>query len=125
MTSEVSVYAGSVIIIVWGIAHLVPVRQVVAGFGAISDDNRKIIMMEWTAEGLFLIFTGLLALLAIYAGGPDNPVSLLVIRALAIMLVVLAGLTAMTGARTSIVPMKICPFVKTVCAVLLIEGTAI
>lgn len=125
MTSEVFVYAGSVIIIVWGIAHIVPVRQVIAGFGELSDDNRRIITMEWTAEGLFLIFAGLLALLAISAGGPDNPVSIQMIRAIAIMLIVLAGLTAMTGARTAIVPMKICPFVKTACALLLIAGTAI
>jgi hypothetical protein len=125
MTGEVFLYAGSVIIMVWGVAHIVPIRHVVAGFGAISEDNRKIITMEWTAEGLFLIFTGLLALLVTLSGGPSSPVSLLVIQALAIMLVVLAGLTAMTGARTAIVPMKLCPLVKTACAVLFIAGTAI
>jgi hypothetical protein len=125
MTGEIFVYAGSAIIMVWGIAHIVPVRQVVAGFRALSDDNRRIITMEWTAEGLFLIFTGLLALLVTLTGGLLSPVSILVIRALAIMLVVLAGLTAMTGARTSIIPMKFCPFVKTGCALLFITGTVL
>ncbi len=125
MTSEIFVYAGSVIIIVWGFAHIAPVRQVVAGFGPISDDNRRIITMEWIAEGLFLVLMGLLALLVICAGGPRNPVSLLVIQALAIMLVVLAGLTALTGARTAIVPMKICPLVKIACALLFIAGVTL
>jgi hypothetical protein len=39
------------------------------------------------------------------------------------MLIVMAILTGFTGARTSIVPIKICPFVKTVVAILFFLGT--
>lgn len=46
MTGEVFIYAGSVISMVWGITYIIPVRNVVAGFGGISGDNRKIITME-------------------------------------------------------------------------------
>jgi len=81
--------------------------------------------MEWAAEGMTLVFIGFLAILVMAESGLKNPVTLVVIRACAIMLLVLAGLSAMTGARTSVLPMKICPFVKTACAVLLIVGTAI
>jgi len=33
--------------LVWGIAHLFPTKSVVEGFGEISDDNKKIVTMEW------------------------------------------------------------------------------
>ncbi|MFA5347261.1 MAG: hypothetical protein WC294_03925 [Methanoregula sp.] len=123
--SEILVYIGSIVVIIWGIAHILPINSVINGFGQISEDNRKIITMEWAAEGMTLVFIGFLAILVIVESGLENPVTLVVIRACAIMLLVLAGLSAMTGARTSILPMKICPFVKTACAVLLIAGTAI
>jgi hypothetical protein len=41
------------------------------------------------------------------------------------MLLVLAALTALTGARTSALPIKLCPVVKTLAAVLLLLGSAI
>lgn len=73
MTSEVFVYAGSVIIILWGIAHIIPTRQVVAGFGAISGDNRKIITMEWVVEGLALLFIGFLIIMVTWGGWTVRP----------------------------------------------------
>jgi hypothetical protein len=39
------------------------------------------------------------------------------------MLVIMAGLTAATGARTSILPMRFCPFVKLTSAALLLVGS--
>lgn len=125
MTGDLFIYAGSVIIMVWGVVHIVPAGNVVAGFGEISDDNRRLVITGWLAEGLYLVFTGLLALLVMTAGGPDNLVSSLVIRALAAMLAVLAGLTAVTGARTSIFSLKFRPVVTIVCALLFIAGTGL
>ncbi len=46
--------------ILWGISHLFPSGNVVRGFGSISLDNRRIILMEWINEGFTLIFIGLL-----------------------------------------------------------------
>ncbi|CAG0995090.1 hypothetical protein ANRL3_03064 [Anaerolineae bacterium] len=125
MTNSLLLYAGSLIVIVWGIAHIAPTRSVIAGFGTLSADNRQIITMEWVAEGFALSFIGVLTLLiTLQASGP-NPVATLVYRVCASMLVIMAGWTFATGARTSIVPIKICPLVKTTAAVLLFLGSVV
>ena len=41
--SEALLYSGSAIIMIWGIAHLIPTQAIVKGFGAISEDNKKIL----------------------------------------------------------------------------------
>jgi hypothetical protein len=41
------------------------------------------------------------------------------------MLVVMAVLTALTGARTKIIPIKICPFVKLAVAVMFVLGSVL
>jgi hypothetical protein len=123
MTNEVLLYIGSAVSIVWGIAHLAPTKPVVKGFGEISADNRRIITMEWLAEGFTLIFIGLLVALITALYDYSNTVSILVYRASAGMLVVMAVLTALTGARTKIIPIKICPFVKISVAVLFVLGS--
>ena len=125
MVNDILLYTGSALITLWGIAHIMPTKSVVAGFGPISQDNKRIITMEWLAEGLTMCFLGLLVFLATIWGGSQNQVSILVYRASAAMLIVMAGLTLFTGARTSILPIKLCPLVKTVAAVLLILGSAL
>ncbi len=120
--NEVLLYTGSGIIIAWGIAHLVPTKPIVSGFGEISADNKKILTMELIAEGLTLVFLGVLVLLVTLIGGAGNEVSKLVFWISAGMLLIMALLTALTGARTSGIPYKICPFVKTTVAVLVILG---
>jgi hypothetical protein len=76
--------------------------------------------MEWIAEGLALIFLGALVLVLNILHGIDNPVSRTVFRLSAIMFVVMAVLTAFTGARTKVIFFKICPVIKTVIAALVI-----
>lgn len=110
---DVLTYAGSAIIAVWGIGHLAATKSVVRGFGPLSEDNRRIILMEWIAEGMTLSFLGVLAAL---------PVGSLVRFACAAALVALAVLSALTGARTSIGPMRACPYVKSAVAALWILG---
>lgn len=124
MLSLLLLYIGSGMVIIWGIAHIVPTRSVVNGFGQITADNKKIITMEWIAEGLAMCFIGVLTLLVTLTGS-QNPVTSTVYLASAAMLIIMAGLTASTGARTSIVPIKICPVVKTVVAVLFILGAVL
>jgi len=122
--SYVMVFIGSIVIFLWGIGHLIPTRSVVAGFGSLSEDNKRILTMEWIAEGLTLCFIGVLVFLVTSFAGPHNLVSVIVYRAAAWMLVVMAGLTFMTGAKTSITAMKICPLVKSIVAILLFLGSA-
>ena len=123
MLNDILLYIGSVVIILWGGAHIIPTKSVVNGFGAISEDNKRIITMEWAAEGLTLCFIGVMVLIITILGGSQNPVSIIVYWSSAAMLVIMAGWTLLTGARTSIVWIKICPFVKTAVAVLFVLGS--
>jgi len=123
MIGAILLYVGSMVIALWGIAHIIPTRSVVNGFGPISADNRRIITMEWAAEGLALCFIGLLVAAVTLWGGAPNAASLVVYRASALMLLVMAIWTAATGANTAIIPIKICPFVKTAVAALFILGS--
>lgn len=125
MISSILLYVGAGAITLWGIAHIVPAKAVVNGFGQISQDNKRIITMEWLAEGLTMCFIGLLVLFVTLWGGSQNAVSIIVYRTSAAMLVVMAILTASTGARTLIVPIKICPAVKIAVAILFFLGTVL
>ena len=122
MPNEILLYIGSGLIIIWGMAHLVPTKAIINGFGPISEDNKRIIAMESIAEGITLIFLGILVLLVTTIGDYQNDGPRVVYWACAIMLIVMAILTAFTGAKTSILPYKICPFVKTAVAILFIIG---
>jgi hypothetical protein len=123
MTGDILLYIGSAIVIVWGIAHIVPAKSVVNGFGSISQDNRRIITMEWVAEGLTLCFIGLLVLIVTLVAGSGSLASDIVYLVSAIMLFVMAIWTLATGARTSIIPIKVCPAVKTIVAILFLVGS--
>lgn len=121
--NDLLLYIGSIIIILWGIAHIVPTKAIVSGFGAISEDNKLIITMESITEGLTLCFIGMLVLLVTSLAGSQSQAAHIVYLACAVMLLIMAILTAMTGARTSILPYKICPGVKTIVAILFFLGS--
>jgi len=111
--------------LLWGVAHIVPTRAVVAVFEPLSRDNRLVLTMEWVAEGLALIFIGTLAFLTTAVVGSEAAGAAVVYRASAAMLVVLAAWTALTGGRTAVVQFKICPVVKTTVAVLFVVGSVL
>jgi hypothetical protein len=123
MTGDILLYIGSAIIIVWGIAHIVPAKSFVNGFGSISQDNRRIITMEWVAEGLTLCFIGLLVLIVTLVAGSGSLASDIVYLVSAVMLFVMAIWTLATGARTSVISIKVCPAVKTIVAILFLVGS--
>jgi hypothetical protein len=125
MINEILLYAGSVLIIVWGIGHVIPTKNVVSGFGEISDDNKKVILMEWVIEALAFWFVGVLVIVVTYLHGPGNAVSTTIYWLSAGFMLVLAGWSALTGARTSLLPMKLCPVIKTTVAVLFIIGAVL
>lgn len=103
---------GASTIFLWGIGHLISTRNVVSGFGDLSADNRRIITMEWLAEALTLCFLGVLVMVSVFVVGADHAATHLVARACAVMLFVMAGVSSLTGARTAIPPMKLCPYIK-------------
>lgn len=75
MIDYILLYVGSFIVAFWGIAHIFPTKPVVQDFGDISQDNKRIITMEWVVEGINLIFVGFLVALVTVIAGADNSVS--------------------------------------------------
>jgi hypothetical protein len=125
IVDDILLIIGAVIIFLWGVAHIIPVKSIVRSFGDISSDNKKIITMEWIAEGLTLCFIGTLVLLVTIFMGTGDPVVQIIFWVCAGMLIAMAILTALTGARTTIVPIKICPVVKLIVAILFIVAILI
>ena len=117
-------YAAASVIAMWGVAHLIPTRQVVAGFGAISTDNRRVITQEWLAEGIAMFGIAAFVIAATAANG-SGEIQAWVYRIAALLLVAVGLLTALTGARTPVVWFKICPLVMAVSAALLLTASAI
>ena len=125
MIGETMVYVASVVIVLWGAAHIAPTKPVVSGFGTLSRENRSIITMEWVSEGLTLIFVGALCFLMTLVVGSNTAGTVFVYRACAVMLLAMATWTSVTAGRTSIVQFKICPIVKLGTAILLLVGSAV
>ncbi|MBK5114934.1 MAG: hypothetical protein KGD59_13190 [Candidatus Heimdallarchaeota archaeon] len=123
MINEILIYIGSAIIIVWGIAHEFATKSVVKGFGDISEDNKKIITLEWIAEGIALCFIGILAIFVTAFGDPTTLTNQLVYWISSGTMLGLGILTLLTGARTPIIPFKICPIVLTVVIILFMLGS--
>ncbi len=119
--SKIIIYIGAALSAIWGIAHLIPTKNVVAGFGGISDDNRNIITMEWIVEGVALIFIGALVALVTYAD-MSNPISKLVYGVSACALLSLAIVAFFTGYKVKFLPFKMCPFVLALSAAFITVG---
>ena len=120
---DLLLYIGSIIIILWGVAHIIATKPIVSGFGSISEDNKKILVMEVAAEGVTLCFIGLLVLLVTLLAGSGSQAAFVTYIASAVMLLIMAILTGVTGARTPVIPYKICPVIKTIVAILFILGS--
>ena len=125
MLNEYILYLGSIIILAWGIAHIFPTKKIVHGIGRVSNDYKLMFAMERIAAGLTLIFIGLIIFFVTLLGYSDNVVSILIIRLFSLMLFILAILSIFTGARTSILPNKICPLIMTFVGILFIIGSII
>jgi len=122
MLNTILLYLGAALLVLWGVAHIIPTRNVVAGFGPLSKDNRINITMEWVAEGLALAFVGALVALVTMVGGADEPVARVVVWAVVGFCIVMGGWTLIVGRHSSIVPIRLCPLVLAVAAVLLVLG---
>jgi hypothetical protein len=68
--AEVLAYAAGGVLVLWGVAHIAPTRSVASSFGSLSVDNRRVLVMEWVAEGFTHIFVGLLVILITALEGP-------------------------------------------------------
>jgi hypothetical protein len=122
MINQILLFVGSFLTIVWGMAHLFPTRSVVKNFGDISIDNKRIITMEWIIEGVTLIYIGsLVAIITIIDF--QTLISTVVLTSSGVMLILLALISTLTGFRVNFLPYKLCPFIFTVSAALILIGT--
>ena len=119
--SQVLLYVGAILTVIWGISHLIPTKNVVAGFGDISEDNRNIIMMEWIVEGVSLIFIGALVGILTYIG-PLGGLSKAAYAVVAAGLLALAIVSLFTGFKVKFLPFRLCPFILTISAALIFVG---
>ena len=119
--NEVLLYIASAIIGLWGIAHLFATSSVVAGFGNLTVDNRRILTMEWIVEGVALISTAMFVAAAT-AIQPDAAVSSAVYGVATVTLAVLAVVSLFTGFNVAFLPFRLCPLIFGVAAALIIWG---
>lgn len=88
MINQVLLYAGGALPLIWGVAHLFPTKNVVAGFGEISVDNKRIITMELIGIS---VAAGSAAALSTTMGEPDTFVDRMTVMAVMIVAGCLEG----------------------------------
>ena len=122
MINSILFYIAGVSLIIWGISHLFPTRSVVRGFGNISDDNKRIVYMEWINEGLTLIFIGILVFFLTFFGDPGSVLQKVLFIVIIVMLIMMSVLSLFTCFRINFLPFKMCPVIFTGSAILLLLG---
>ena len=119
--NQVVLYVAAAMTGLWGVGHLFATRGVVAGFGDITADNRRIITMEWIVEGVALISTAAFVAAAT-AVDAEAAVSEAVYAVAIATLVVLALVSVFTGFKVAFLPFRLCPFIFGVSAALIAWG---
>lgn len=118
---KVLFYTSGILTLLWGLAHLFPTAGIVKDFGEISMDNKLIITMEWIVEGLALIFMGVLTIV-VTKSETNSKLTKNVYMLITGMLISMAILSLFTGFRVNFIAFKLCPFIFTVSAILIIVG---
>ncbi len=99
--------ASALVLFGWATAHALATRGVVAGFGEISPDNRRVVVMEWLNESLLLLFIAALLLAVALLGVDTTGTWVLVVCA--ITLNAMSVLSLFTGFRINFLPYRLCP----------------
>lgn len=121
MFNQILLYLGAGLTVIWGIAHLLPTKSVVQGFGEISKDNKQIITMEWISEGVGLILIGILVV-TVTAIDASTVVSKSVYIISSVGLLAFATVSLFTGFKVKFLPFKLCPLIFTLSAILILVG---
>ena len=101
--SDVPAYIAAGVVALWGVAHVLPTARVVHGYDDTTRDNRLVITQEWIAEALAMWFIASIVVISTAAGGFHRPLTDWIYRTSAIMLLAVAVLTTVTGARTPVI----------------------
>ena len=119
--TDVLLYVASSLTGLWGVAHLFATRGVVAGFGDLTADNRRIITMEWIVEGVALV--SLAALVAVVTAVDAAATVSSAVYAVAIAtLIAMALVSLFTGFRVAFLPFRLCPVIFGLSAALIAWG---
>jgi len=121
MSNELLLYFGAALAIFWGVAHIYPTRNVITGFGNISQDNKNIITMEWIIEGIALIYIGAVVIVATMIDH-ESAVSISLYLITAGTLIILALISLFTGFKVNFLPFKLCPIIFSISAGLILLG---
>lgn len=121
--NEALAYLAAGLVALWGVSHAIPTRQVVAGFEPITRDNRLVITQEWLAEAFTMWGLAAAIVVTTAVGGADSSTTVWLYRVVAGLLVAIAALTALTGARTPVVWFKVCPVLLSSSAALLVAAS--
>lgn len=98
------------ILALWGTAHLVKTRAVVAGFHPISPDNLRVLTMEWINEGATLVFiAALVAAIAVTDASSDGAQAVLWVTV--VMLNAMSAVSLFTGFRVDFIAYRLCPVI--------------
>jgi hypothetical protein len=118
-------YAAAIVLAVWAAAHLFPltIRGVVAGFGPITTDNKRVLTMEWIGEGLTLLFIAAILVGVAAAGGSGAARAVLWLTV--VMLNVMSAVSLATGFRVHFIPYRLCPVVFSGSSLMVIAGLTI
>jgi hypothetical protein len=119
---ELLLDTGGALTILWGTAHLYPTKKVVRGFGNISRDNRLVLTMERLAEAVLLVFSGTLIIVVTAQFGARGSATQTVSAASAVMLLILAAVSAATGGRVDFIMYRLCAPIFTLSSVLILVG---
>jgi len=121
MKNKVLLWIGSLMPIGWGIAHLFPTATIVKAFGSISQDNMRIITMEWIAEAVALMFMGFVVLVATIVDR-KSPVATAVCWVSVVGLNVLSVVSLFTGFHIHYLPFRLCPPIFTGSSIIIALG---
>jgi hypothetical protein len=121
MINQIFFFIAGTITFIWGIAHLFPTKSIVKGFGEISIDNRNIVAMEWIIEGIALIFIGAIVIGSAVINSNDH-LAVFNYLSSAFVLFILAIISLFTGYKVNYLPFKLCPFLFSSSAILIILG---
>jgi hypothetical protein len=125
MIGTILMLIGCIVLAGWGIAHIVPTKMVADGFGDVGKDNRTTIIMTWASEGFFMFFLGALVGLVTIFGETASTAGRITIWTSVGFLAFLTFWHAITGARTKVVPMRLCPFIIGTSTILIFIGSLV
>jgi hypothetical protein len=104
----VLIYLGSGIVGAWGIAHLVATPWTIPTLGDLDTDARRVVTMEWLAEGTALVSVAALVSAATFVGAGSPAADAVSVVAI-VTLVAMAVTSIFTGARVPHIAYRLCP----------------